>query len=178
MANKHIQHVKSNVVNNGSPKLPTTDQILLGEIGINYANGHERMSIKNDAGEIVEFVSKEYVDTSAGQAANVKEVQIGGTTPSGENTIDIFVDTSIDPISVDVYSKQQIDTKVEALQGKDDDIQEKIDNMIVIGENPTTGTDTEIIIDTSESPAIAVYTQAQVDAIIQKLINLNNLIWE
>jgi len=61
MANKHIQHVKSNAVNNGSPKLPTIDQILLGEIGINYANGYERMSIKNDANEIVEFVSKEYV---------------------------------------------------------------------------------------------------------------------
>lgn len=176
MANKHIQHVKSNVVNNGSPKLPTIDQILLGEIGINYANGYERMSIKNDANEIVEFVSKEYVDTSAGQAAEVKEVQIGGTTPSGENTIDIFVDTSIDPISVDVYSKQQIDAKVEALQEEDGDIHEKIDNMIVIGENPTTGTDTEIIIDTSESPAIAVYTQAQVDAIIQKLKDDNHLI--
>lgn len=61
MANKHLQHVKSNVVNNGSPKLPTTSQLLLGEIGINYANGYERMSIKNDANEIVEFVSKEYV---------------------------------------------------------------------------------------------------------------------
>ena len=162
MANKHLQHVKSNVVNNGSPKLPTTDQILLGEIGINYANGYERMSIKNDANEIVEFVSKEYVDTSAGQAAEVKEVQIGGTTPSGENTIDIFVDTSVDPLSVEVYNKQQIDTKVDALQGT-------IDNMIVIGENPTTGTDTEIIIDTSESPAIAVYTQAQVDAMVANL---------
>ena len=169
MANKHIQHVKSNVVNNGSPKLPTADQILLGEIGINYADGYERMSIKNDHNEIIEFVSKEYVDTSAGQAAEVKEVQIGGTTPSGENTIDIFVDTSVDPLSVEVYNKQQIDTKVDALQGT-------IDNMIVIGENPTTGTDTEIIIDTSESPAIAVYTQAQVDAIIQKLKDDNHLI--
>ena len=66
MANKHIQHVKSNVVNtdaqgNKSPKLPTTGQLLYGEIGINYANGYERMSIKNDDNEIVEFVSKEYV---------------------------------------------------------------------------------------------------------------------
>ena len=176
MANKHIQHVKSNVVNNGSPKLPTADQILLGEIGINYADGYERMSIKNDRNEIIEFVSKEYVDTSAGQAAEVKEVQIGGTTPSGENTIDIFVDTSIDPISVDVYSKQQIDTMVGTLQGEDTAMQTQLDNMIVIGENPTTGTDTEIIIDTSESPAIAVYTQAQVDAIIQKLKDDNHLI--
>ena len=90
MANKHLQHVKSNVVNNGSPKLPTIDQILLGEIGINYADGYERMSIKNDHNEIVEFVSKEYVDTSLSTKANSNDVYTKTETNNiifGQNTV-------------------------------------------------------------------------------------------
>ena len=172
MANKHIQHVKSSqtVTNNGvtEPKLPTAAQLLEGEIGINYADGYERMSIKNSSDEIVEFVSKEYVDTKAGQAADVKEVQIGGTAPSGENTIDLFVDTSVDPLSVEVYNKAQIDAKVTALETTDSNLGSKLDEMVVIGTTGTTN-NTDLFVDTSVNTGIEVYTKAQVDTIVADL---------
>ncbi len=55
--NKHIQHVKSNVVNNGKPKLPTPDALMPGEIAVNYAKGYETLSIKNSENEIATFSS-------------------------------------------------------------------------------------------------------------------------
>ncbi len=69
MANKHIQHVKSNVVNtdaqgNKSPKLPEVGNILEGELAVNYADGYERISLKNTNNEIVQFVPKDYVDAA------------------------------------------------------------------------------------------------------------------
>ena len=56
MALKHVSHLKSNVVQNGNPKLPTASQMLYGEIAVNYADGKERLSIKNDNNDIVTFV--------------------------------------------------------------------------------------------------------------------------
>lgn len=63
MANRHVSHIKSNQTvtssENGvttvSPKLPTTQQILYGEIAINYAKGYEKLAIKNSNDEIVTF---------------------------------------------------------------------------------------------------------------------------
>ena len=46
-------HIKSNVVNNGVPKLPTSDAIYYGEIAINYGASGETLSIKNSNDEIV-----------------------------------------------------------------------------------------------------------------------------
>ena len=50
-------HIKSNVVNNGVPKLPTSDAIYYGEIAINYGASGETLSIKNSNDEIVPFSS-------------------------------------------------------------------------------------------------------------------------
>ena len=55
--NRHIQHVKSKVVENGKPKLPTESQLLDGEIAVNYAKDYETLSIKNESGDIVTFSS-------------------------------------------------------------------------------------------------------------------------
>ena len=54
---RHIQHVKSKVVENGKPKLPTESQIFDGEIAVNYAKDYETLSIKNEEGTIVTFSS-------------------------------------------------------------------------------------------------------------------------
>lgn len=59
LTGKKILHKRSNVVTDGSPKLPTADQLEYGEIAINYADGNETLSIKNSNNEIVTFVSKE-----------------------------------------------------------------------------------------------------------------------
>ena len=60
-------HIKSNVVNNGVPKLPTSDAIYYGEIAINYGASGETLSIKNSNDEIVPFSS----DNAINQAFEV-----------------------------------------------------------------------------------------------------------
>ena len=184
MANdrKHIAHAKSGqtITENGvtSPKLPTASDIILGELAVNYATGHERISLKNAAGNIVPFVSKEYVDDAIDDAIEtagaVKEVQVGTTTPSA-STVEVFIDTSVDPLSVEVYNKTQIDAKVDALEDADSDLGDKLDEMVVIGTTGTTG-NTDLFVDTSVNTGIEVYTKAQVDSIIAKLKEDNNLI--
>ena len=57
---KHIQHVKSSVVENGRPKLPSASTIVEGEIAVNYADGYETISLKTSSGNIVTFSSDNY----------------------------------------------------------------------------------------------------------------------
>lgn len=65
MSNKtvnHVSHKKSVVTENGKPKLPTPDQIVYGEIAINYAKDVETISIKNNSDEIVTFSSDKIIE--------------------------------------------------------------------------------------------------------------------
>lgn len=50
-----ILNKRSSVVVEGSPKLPTPEQLEYGEIAINFAEGHEILSIKNNQDEIITF---------------------------------------------------------------------------------------------------------------------------
>lgn len=52
---EHIIHKNSNVVTNGSPRIPTSSQIEYGEIAINYAADNETISLKNSSNQIVTF---------------------------------------------------------------------------------------------------------------------------
>ena len=62
MAIEKILNKRSNaVVTDGgaeSPKKPTSSQLDNGEIAVNYHKGMERLFIKNDNDEVVDFVSK------------------------------------------------------------------------------------------------------------------------
>ena len=65
MSNKtvnHVSHKKSVVVENGKPKLPTPDQIVYGEIAINYAKDVETISLKNNSDEIVTRSSDKIIE--------------------------------------------------------------------------------------------------------------------
>ena len=58
MSNKNIEHLihkRSSQVVDNQPKLPTSGQIEYGEIAVNYAKGHETLSIKNSDNEIQTF---------------------------------------------------------------------------------------------------------------------------
>ena len=65
---KTVLHKRSVAVVNGKPKLPTSAQTEYGEIAINYAKGHETLTIKNNQNEMVTFSSdnqiKERLDES------------------------------------------------------------------------------------------------------------------
>ena len=64
----HVSHKKSVVTENGKPKLPTQDQIVYGEIAINYAKDVETMSIKNNSDEIVTFSSDKIIETKIAES--------------------------------------------------------------------------------------------------------------
>lgn len=160
---KQVLHVRSNQTNyDGSPKLPTSDDIVYGEIAINYATGKEAISIKNSTNNIVAFG---------------KEVVVGSTAPEQGCLAEIFIDESVDPMSVDVYSKQQIDTKVAALNSEDEEIKKSVDSKVSRG-NETTFSASQLLVDESASNSIEVYTRQEVDALFAKLIQLNpSLVW-
>ena len=59
------------------PKLPTKDNLIYGEIAVNYLKGHETLSIKNTEDEIVGFVNEneffqaqEIISSALGQEKN------------------------------------------------------------------------------------------------------------
>lgn len=65
---KHLLHVKSNVVETAeqygiqdflvTPKKPNAEDMLFGEIAVNYGKGGETLAIKNSNGEIITFVNE------------------------------------------------------------------------------------------------------------------------
>ena len=55
-----IQHLRTNDLN----VKPNSNDIEYGEIAINYKKDNERLFIKNDNNEIVEFTDKKYVDNA------------------------------------------------------------------------------------------------------------------
>jgi hypothetical protein len=57
-----VIHKKSNVVNDGAPKLPQASLLEYGEIAINYGVSGETLSIKNSADQIVTFPSRDIID--------------------------------------------------------------------------------------------------------------------
>ena len=56
---EHIQHLRSNEVVNGQPKAPTANNLLDGEIAVNYAAGNETLFIKSGDGSNVKSFSND-----------------------------------------------------------------------------------------------------------------------
>lgn len=162
MANKrHIQHVRSSVVNNGKPKLPVAEDLLYGEIAINYHAGTETVSLKNDSNEIVTFHD---------------EVEITSGDPK-VNT-EIWIDTS-DETSYEVYTKEQMDLTINSLDQRISALESQSGGTagddayeVQIGTSgETISANTKIFIDTDTGSEgnIYVYTKEQVDALIADL---------
>ena len=59
-----VRHIKALLLQMGGAKQPTTDQIDYGEIAVNYADGYERLFIKNSSNEIIDFKNGEYIDNA------------------------------------------------------------------------------------------------------------------
>lgn len=57
---EHVSHIKSKLKTNGLPQLPTADKLVDGEIAINYAEGVETISIRNENSAITTFSSDNY----------------------------------------------------------------------------------------------------------------------
>ena len=70
---RHVTHLKSKVVSNGVPKLPKPTDLLEGEIAINYAQGYETLSIKNESGTVVTFSSDNKMADLLAEKADVAD---------------------------------------------------------------------------------------------------------
>ena len=123
-----VSHKKSKLKENGGPKLPLAADIVEGEIAINFGKDVETLSIKNESGDVVTFSCDNYYTekklgsgfTGANSANTVtsvidnldlgNEVEISsGETPT-EETVELWVDTSVSPITVEVYTKAETDS--------------------------------------------------------------------
>ena len=119
----HLQHIKSSVVENGKPKLPQPSVLVEGELAINYAEGVETISLKNESGTVVTFSSDNYyTEQKLGSAFTDNETTVtevidnldlgqevevnSGDTPTGD-TIELWIDESIEPVTVEVYTKAE-----------------------------------------------------------------------
>ena len=57
----YVSHKKSKLkTNDGKPQLPSASSLVEGEIAVNYAEGVETLSIKNESGTVVTFSSDNY----------------------------------------------------------------------------------------------------------------------
>jgi hypothetical protein len=63
MKNKILQKRSADLIN-GNPKLPSTADLEYGELAVNYAKGQETITLKNNEDEVVEFKSKNYIDST------------------------------------------------------------------------------------------------------------------
>ena len=89
----HVSHIKSKLKTNGLPQLPSPDKLVDGEIAINYAEGVETISIKNESGSIVTFSSDNYYT----------EKKLG----SGFTNNDTTVTEAIDDLEYMVVNKEK-----------------------------------------------------------------------
>ena len=93
-----------------TPKKPTSSQLDNGEIAVNYHKGTERLFIKNDNEEVVEFVSKDEVDKKQDKVNGVNIVRKEfkddyGTYTEGVVEIDNGVyNTMLRPYKIDFTS--------------------------------------------------------------------------
>ena len=83
---KKVLHKRSVAVENELPKLPTSSQLEYGELAINYADGYETISIKNNNNEIVTFSNdntiQKMINDSLPEIITEKSV-FSGLTQSG-----------------------------------------------------------------------------------------------
>lgn len=90
-----VKNIRSKELVGGKPKLPTSSQLDYGEIAVNYASGHETLSLKNDAGNIVslsvntiEDVKVNETSVVANKTANI--TMNGDTIPVAGRTYDVI----------------------------------------------------------------------------------------
>jgi len=137
---EHVLHIHSRQVIDGKPKLPTASLLAEGEIAVNYGENVETLSIKNESGTVVTFSSDNYYTeqklgsafTGSNSATTVtdilnrlevgEEVEVNnGDTPTGD-TIELWIDESIEPVTVEVYTKAETNALLNSKSDKADTV--------------------------------------------------------
>ena len=118
MSRKYIQHVRSTDVETIQeygldkivPKLPEADNLMEGEIAINYAENNEVISIKNEQDEVVKFLNEKviYENEEITAAAIAKINNAISDFYTKQEVDDKIADAGIPDMS-DYYTKSEID---------------------------------------------------------------------
>lgn len=87
-----VKNIRSSAVIDGKPKLPTSGQLSEGEIAINYAEGYETLSFKNNSNKIVSLSVK-----------TVDDVTVNGNSVVSNKTANITMKGSTTPVA-DTYT--------------------------------------------------------------------------
>lgn len=91
-----VKHKRSALLVNGSPKLPTTSQLEVGEIAINFAEGHETLSTRNNNSGIATFSSDAVLDSKYATTGNVNTLSSSTVAHIENTTIHLPAVTSSD----------------------------------------------------------------------------------
>lgn len=172
---KKVLNIRSKVVNeDGTPKLPNASDIDFGQIAINYKEGLETISIKNDASGITKFQKQVYVGNGKDASGNTVEIpQITAKIP------EIFIDESEESPMVDVYTKSDIDAKVNELKAADETFAAKTS---VEALSATTTNNTSRIATIESTYATSAYTEetyakkADFDKLSGRVDNLEDMV--
>ena len=153
---KTVQHYRSNQTLDGKAKAPNAEDLLFGEIAINFAKDYETIFLKNSSGDVISLGN---------------EVLIGPTEeqPASGTNVEIFIDTSEEPIVAEiytkdqVYNKQEVDSALTEIKNEVTEIATVASDEVLIGNSAPTGENTtEIFIDLSEeTQGFNVYTTDQ-----------------
>jgi len=81
-----VSHKKSKLKENGGPKLPLADDLVEGEIAINFGKDVETLSIKNESGDVVTFSSDNYYTE--------KKLGSGFTGENSANTVTSVIESN------------------------------------------------------------------------------------
>ena len=87
-----VKNIRSKELVGGKPKLPTSSQLDYGEIAVNYASGHETLSLKNDAGNIVSL-----------SVNTIEDVKVNETSVVTNKTANITMKGNTIPVSGGQY---------------------------------------------------------------------------
>lgn len=91
-----VKNIRSKELVGGKPKLPTSNQLDYGEIAVNYASGHETLSLKNDAGNIVSL-----------SVNTIEDVKVNETSVVTNKTANITMKGNTIPVSGEQYDVMQ-----------------------------------------------------------------------
>lgn len=79
---KHVQHPKSSATTANTqsvtvPRLPSSGDLLYGEIAVNYRDGYETLSIKNSSNQIIPFPTNHHIIEVVPNGSGIVGGQIG-----------------------------------------------------------------------------------------------------
>lgn len=129
MKNKILQKRSADLIN-GKPKLPSSADLEYGELAVNYAKGQETITLKNNEDEVVEFKSKNYIDSTYYTKTETNTMLSGYVS---EDMVKQMIKEAISRIDGGIITPEEPETPDEPIVEEFGQIND--DNQIIINED-------------------------------------------